>query len=92
MHRHLPVQRETLGPQEHELLELHAEGWSSPVIASMLSLPPAEIASRLRSLCLALDMAPRNDGCPSVSAARMWLVEEARRHEAGDAGDAGVAA
>jgi hypothetical protein len=79
MQRHLPVQRGALGPQEHELLELHAEGWSSALIASMLGLPPAEVVARLRALSVALEMAPRSDGCPSVSAARMWLVDEARR-------------
>jgi DNA-binding NarL/FixJ family response regulator len=85
MYHHPPVQRSGLGPAEHELLELHAEGWSSPVIASMLGLAPTEIAARLRALCAVLGVAPREDGTPSVTAARMWLVEEARR-------DGGVAA
>jgi hypothetical protein len=76
---HLPVQRRGLGLEERELLELHAEGWSSPLIASMLDIPAAEIAARLRALCAALDIAPRSDGRPPVHAARMWLVEEARR-------------
>ena len=68
-----------MDPAEHELLELHAEGWSSSLIASMLDLPAAEIAGRLRSLCAALGMAPRKDGTPRLHAARMWLVEEAQR-------------
>jgi DNA-binding NarL/FixJ family response regulator len=75
---HLPVQRRGLGPAEHELFELHAEGWSVALVAAMLSLTPAEVGARLRALCRALDIAPRADGCPPVHAARMWLLEEAR--------------
>jgi DNA-binding NarL/FixJ family response regulator len=85
MHHHLPVQRRGLGLQEHELLELHAEGWSSTVIATMLGLPLGEVGARLRSLCAALDIAPRADGCPPVTAARMWLVSEARNGAEGGA-------
>ena len=83
MHHHPPVQRSGLDPAQHELLELHAEGWSSPVIASMLGLAPPEIAARLRALCGALGVAPREDGTPTVTAARMWLVDEARRRDGG---------
>jgi hypothetical protein len=72
-----PVQRKGLGPEERELLELHAEGWSSTLIASMSGLPLYEVGARLRALCAALDIAPRPDGCPPVNAARMWLVGEA---------------
>jgi hypothetical protein len=75
---HPPVQRRGLGLEERELLELHAEGWSSALIASMLGLPRAETGERLRSLCAELDIAPRPDGYPPVLAARMWLVDEAR--------------
>jgi hypothetical protein len=75
---HLPVRRRGLGPAEHELLELHAEGWSVALVAAMLSLTPAEVAARLRALCCALEIVPRADGCPPVNAARMWLLEEAR--------------
>jgi len=81
---HPPVQRKGLGPAEHELLELHAEGWSPKLIASTLGLSPAEVAERLRALCATLDVAPRADGSPPVHAARMWLVEEARAGRAGD--------
>ena len=77
MHRP-PVQRRGLGLQQHELLELHAEGWSPGLIASALGLPVAEIGARLHSLCESLGIAPRDDGCPTVNAARMWLVEEAQ--------------
>jgi hypothetical protein len=79
MYQHSPVRRDGLDPTEHELLEMHAEGWSSPLIASILGLAPAETAARLRSLCGALGIAPREDGSPSVNAARMWLLDEARR-------------
>jgi hypothetical protein len=83
MHHHLPVQRRGLGLEEHELLALHAEGWSSTVIASMLGLPVAEVGARLRALCAALDISPRADGCPPINAARMWLVGEARGADGG---------
>jgi hypothetical protein len=76
---HPSVQRRGLGVEEQELLELHAEGWSSALIASAMGLPLAEIGSRLRALCDALDIVPRSDGSPPVLAARMWLVDEARR-------------
>jgi hypothetical protein len=67
--------------EEHELLALHADGWSSPLIASAMGLPLPEIGCRLRALCDALDIVPRPDGTPPVFAARMWLVDEARRGE-----------
>ena len=76
--RHASVQRRGLGIEEQELLELHAEGWSSALIASAMGLPLAEIGTRLRALCEALDIAPRADGCPPVLAARMWLLDAAR--------------
>lgn len=81
MHRP-PVQRNGLGLEEHELLELHAEGWSPGLIASALGLPVGEIAARLQSLCEPLGIAPRADGYPRVNAARMWLVDEARGGDA----------
>ena len=86
MHRP-PVQRRGLGLEEHELLELHAEGWSPGLIASALGLSVAEIGERLHSLCEPLGIAPRADGCPPVNAARMWLVEEAQGSD-GAAADA----
>jgi hypothetical protein len=75
---HPPVQRRGLGIEERELLALHAEGWSSALIASTMGLPLSEIGTRLRALCEALDIVPRADGCPPVLAARMWLLDAAR--------------
>jgi hypothetical protein len=75
---HLPVQRKgQLGRDEHELLELYAEGWSAGVIASLLGVERAELHERTRALCATLGVPPRPDGRPTVHAARLWLVDEA---------------
>ncbi|HEY3020360.1 MAG TPA: hypothetical protein VGJ32_09210 [Solirubrobacteraceae bacterium] len=66
-----------LGRDEHELLELCAEGWSGPVIAALLGIERSELPARTRALCAALGVAPRPDGRPTVHAARLWLVGEA---------------
>jgi hypothetical protein len=74
---HPPVQRRGLGLEDHELLELCAEGWSRGVIAAMMGIAPGEVGARLGALCALLGIAPRPDGGPTVYAARMWLVEQA---------------
>jgi len=75
---HLPVQRKgPLGRDQRELLELCAEGWSAPVIASVLGIERSELRARTRALCAALGIAARPDGRPTVHAARLWLVDEA---------------
>jgi len=75
---HLPVQRKgPLSRSDHELLELCADGWSSPLIADMLGLDRESLADRLRDLCEHLGVAPRGDGNPPVHAARLWLIDEA---------------
>ena len=79
---HLPVQRNALRPDERELLELCADGWSVPLIAATLHVERSTLRMRLRALCTRLGMAPRPDGRPPVHAARMWLVEAARRDRA----------
>ncbi|HEY3186279.1 MAG TPA: hypothetical protein VGJ70_02310 [Solirubrobacteraceae bacterium] len=81
MLHHLPVQRTgSLGREERELLELCAEGWSASVIAGLLGIERAQLPERTRALCAALGVAPRPDGRPTVHAARLWLVAEARAH------------
>ena len=76
---HLPVQRKgPLGSDDHELLELCAEGWSAAVIATVLGMERGELAELLRGLCERLGVVPRADGQPPVHAARLWLVNEAR--------------
>ena len=78
----LPVHRRALGPDERELLEFCAEGWSVPLMCAALEADRASLTARLRALCTRLGMAPLPDGRPPVHAARMWLVEEARRNGA----------
>jgi hypothetical protein len=76
---HLPVQRKgPLSSSDHELLELCADGWSSPLIADILGLDREILAGRLRDLCDHLGVTPRGDGNPPVHAARLWLLDEAR--------------
>jgi hypothetical protein len=79
---HLPVRRRGLDAEGRELLELCADGWSTTLIAAILEVGRAEADARLRALCPRLGMAPRPDGRPPVHAARMWLVEDARRQAA----------
>ena len=71
---HLPVQRDPLRPDDRELLELCAEGWSGPVIAGVLGIGQATLRIRTRELCQRLGVAPRRDGRPPVHAARMCLL------------------
>ena len=78
MHR-LPVKRSDLPPDERELLELCADGWSVPLIAAVLKVERPALRTQLWVLCTRLGLAPRPDGRPPVHAARMWLVETARR-------------
>jgi DNA-binding NarL/FixJ family response regulator len=73
---HLPVQRRGLDPDERELLELCAEGWSAGVIAALLGTDRAGLRSRLRELCAVLGIAPRSDGRPPMHAARLWMLAE----------------
>ena len=78
---HLPVQRDRPSPQDRELLELCAEGWSATVIAGVLGIGQATLRIRLRELCARLGITTRSDGRPPVHAARMCLVDEARASE-----------
>ena len=69
--------RGSLGPDQRELLELCAEGWSTSVMAALLDVDRVELHERTRALCAALSIAARADGRPTVHAARLWLVGEA---------------
>jgi len=73
---HLPVQRRGLDPDERELLELCAEGWSAPVMAALLNTDRAHLRTRLRGLCAKLGIAARPDGSPPLHAARMLVLDE----------------
>jgi hypothetical protein len=67
-----------LAAEEHELLELCAEGWSAPVIAGVLGVDREALVQRLLDVCEHLGVVPRADGHPPVHAARLWLLDEAR--------------
>jgi hypothetical protein len=80
---HLPVQRKgPLAPDERELLELCAEGWSATVMAGLLGIDRAELRARTDALCERLGIQGRTDGCPPVHAARLLVVEDARARDA----------
>ena len=74
---HLPVQRKgTLSPDERELLELCAEGWSATVTADLLGIGRAELRARTDALRERLGIA----ACTG-HAARLLLVVDARARD-----------
>jgi len=79
---HLPVQRKgPLAPDERELLELCAEGWSPKVMADLLGIDRAHLRAATEALCERLGLEAR-DGRPAMHAAQLLLVEDARARDA----------